>query len=74
MKILSQYEKLRHFGFETEGLVVSFDTFLMNLRMIIIIIILCVMIISVIRIQRTELKTSKRNTTEKKKNEFHLET
>lgn len=72
MKILSQYEKLRHFGLETEGLVVSFDTFLMNLRMIIII--LCVMIISVIRIQRTELKTSKRNTTEKKKNEFHLET
>lgn len=72
MKILSQYEKLRHFGLETEGLVVSFDTFLMNLRMIIII--LCVMIISVIRIQSTELKTSKRNTTEKKKNEFHLET
>lgn len=72
MKILSQYEKLRHFGLETEGLVVSFDTFLMNLRMIIII--LCVMIIPVIRIQRTELKTSKRNTTEKKKNEFHLET
>lgn len=66
MKILSQYEKLRHFGLETEGLVVSFDTFLMNLRMIKIII-LCVMIISVIRIQRTELKTSKKNNTEKKK-------